>query len=183
MKMTKSVKKGSTILPSTIIEKTCKELYNAGMNIYQIADTLSLEVEDVAKAAECGDRSYPPVKPNNALINKILYDADVPIATEAVVMIEKDRYKAYAMIEQKSLQIMQEMLEHYSKEPSGDLEQDKFKLNLVSSLVKTTQQCREELLKKYAIDKNSEAIESANKLHIEFVEPEKQIDNDDFIDI
>lgn len=168
-------------MPSAIIDKTCKELYNAGMNVYQIAEKLNLDVEDVAKAAECGDKSYPAVKPNAALINKILYDADVPIATDAVIMIEKDRYKSYAMIEQKSLQIMHEMLEHYSKEPSGDLELDKFKLNLVSSLVKTTQQCREELLKKYAIDKNSETVENANKLHIEFVEPEKQSDDDDFI--
>lgn len=176
----KDIKSLKTVMPSAIIDKTCKELYNAGMNIYQIADTLQVDVEDVAKATNCGNKSYPAVKPNAALIDKILYDANIPIATEAVVMIERDRYKAYAAIEQKSLRIMQEMLDYYANQPSGDLDLDKFKLSLVSSLVKTTQQCRDELLKKYAIDKNSEDIENANKLTIEFVETKKDEDDDVF---
>lgn len=182
MSKTKVIPKGSTILPNAITAKTCKELYNAGMNIYQIAETLQLNLDLVIEYTECGENSYPPVKADNILINKILYDANVPIATEAVVMVEKDRFKAYAQIEQQSLSIMQNLLTYYSQVPPGDLKTDTYIKDLVTSLVKTTQSCREELLKKYAIDKTAENIESANKLTVEFIQT-TQNDNDDDIDL
>lgn len=158
----------TNILPLKILEKTVKELfYTAGMNVMQIAEVLNLKTSEVKEHLNTNE-IYPPVKLNNELANVILYDANLPVARETIINTEKSRFEKYAEIEQKSLSIMSKLLDFYEKEPIGvDLSEDRFKANLAIEFIKATQQCREELLKKYEIDKKQS--DNDNCIKIEFI--------------
>ena len=153
------------ILPIKIAEKVCKELFNAGLNVYQIGEQLSLK-PTVVRSYLKTDKSYPDAERNDKLINEILYNANLPVAQEVIIETEKSRYENYALVERKSLKIMLQLLEYYENiDPGGDLEIDEFKASLAKDFIKATQQCREELLKKYEIDKKTED----NSIKLEFI--------------
>lgn len=157
------------ILPSNILHKTCAELYKAGMNVYQIAQQLSLDPNAVRTMLNLSeDESYPVNPIDQALCDRILYDANEPVATEVVIASEKDRFAQYSAVESRCLEIMQKLLNYYTQQPEGDTKLDAFKANLAATFIKATQQCRTELLQKYAVDAMAEA-KSAPKVSVEFV--------------
>lgn len=159
------MKEKNSILPIKIIEKVCNELFNAGLNVYQIADRLSLKTSEVRKYLKTKE-SYPTVERDDKLIDQILYDADIPVTREVIIETEKSRYEKYAIVEQKSLDIMIKLLNYYGNEDVGvSLKEDQFKASLAMNFIKATQQCREELLKKYEIDKKVED----NSIKLEFI--------------
>ncbi|EGV1471182.1 hypothetical protein JF110_001927 [Campylobacter jejuni] len=158
--------KSKNLLPIKILDKVVKELfYTAGMNIYQISNILNIKTFEIKQIL--GDKQvYPPTELKTELVDQILYDANIPVAKEVIINTEKERFEKYAAIETKALNIMNRMLDVYStKEIGASFEQDELILKTVVSFIKTTQQCREELLKKYEITTKQEE----NTIKLEFI--------------
>lgn len=164
------MKSSKDILPVLVLEKTCRELYAAGMNIYQIADLFKLNTNEVRRIADVKPGKEYPKNVNQALIDEILYDIDQPVATDVIIRSEHNRFKKYSEIEEKCLDIMSSLLSYYANVAPGDYKTDSFKAQLAASFIKSTQQCRDELLKKYAIDKEAESVKDSNKVVVEFIE-------------
>ncbi|HDZ5057886.1 TPA: hypothetical protein RTG63_001755 [Campylobacter jejuni] len=158
--------KNKNLLPVKILDKAVKELfYTAGMNIYQISNVLNIKTSEV-KQVLGNDKIYPSTELKTELVDQILYDADIPVAREVIISTEKERFEKYAAIETKALNIMNKMLDVYSTRQIGeDFNQDELILKTVVSFIKTTQQCREELLKKYEISNKQDE----NTIKLEFV--------------
>lgn len=164
----RSRKMKNQIIPISVLERTCKELYNAGMNLWQISKALNLDSNEVRKYLKDCDLSPTLQRERNeALINEILYEANVPIATSEIVRIEKDRYAKYSEVESKCLSVMLQLLDFYERAESGDIEVDKFKAQLAANFIKATQAARDEIVRKYEL----ETKVGDNTLRIEFVEP------------
>lgn len=140
------------------------------MTTYHIGQVLNLTSSQVAKYLPKDRKSdYPDVELNQQLVDEILYDANIPIAKDAIVAIEKTRYQHYAQLEETCLRIMNKLLTYYEKIPLGDDKTDRFKAQLASNFIKATQSAREEVLKKYEIDKN--AGQKQDTITVEVVNP------------
>lgn len=157
------------LIPIAIREKLVKELYSAGMNMMLIGKTLDLATTEVRDIL--GDLPITPsVSYDEKLINKLLYDSNIPVATDVIIENEKARYLEYSSIEKKCLVIMNRLLEYYMLEgPSGDSTNDAKIASIVTSFIKSTQDVRQELLKKYEIDQIANSKDD-NKIQVEFIE-------------
>lgn len=157
------------LIPIAIREKLVKELYYAGMNMMLIGKTLDLATTEVRDIL--GDLPITPSVPyDEKLINKLLYDSNIPVATDVIIENEKARYLEYSSIEKKCLVIMNRLLEYYMLEgPSGDATNDAKIASIVTSFIKSTQDVRQELLKKYEIDQIANSKDD-NKIQVEFIE-------------
>lgn len=157
----------SIILQDEILKRTCKELYNAGLNFFKIASLLELstnKVRDIFKQLNITE-PYPQNVENERLINEILYDVGMPIAQDTIIAIEKDRFKQYAELEANCLSLMCKMVKYYDKIPEGDPKMDAFKAQLVSSFIKITHQAYEGVLKDYKAETKTE-----NKIEVKIIE-------------
>ena len=169
VKQSNSKKLAKTMLPTALLAKVSEELYKAGMNVYKIAEALSQEPKTIRELMNLSEKdSFPKTPLDSSLCDKILYDSNIPVASEVIISNEKERFTQYSIVEAQCLEIMQKLLTFYGKEPEGDLKTDAFKANLASSFIKATQQCRQELLQKYAVDTAN--AENKQNIKIEFVE-------------
>lgn len=155
------------IIPINLREKAVKELYKAGASIIDISKNLDISTKEIKTIL--GDVPiYPNKKPDNTLINQILYDENVPLTTEVIIENEKARFAEYTEIERKSLCVMNTLLNFYIQHsPTGNITEDKEIAQMVTSFIKATQNVRQELLKKYEIDKR--VSEDDKKMKIEFI--------------
>lgn len=160
----------SIILKDNLLDMVVKRLYKAGLDVHKIARAIGVQVHEVRKYLPAdADGDYPDVELNQQLIDEILYDANVPIAKDAIVAIEKTRYQHYAQLEETCLRIMNNLLLHYEKIPLGDEKMDRFKAQMASNFIKATQSAREEVLKKYEIDRASS--QKQDTITVEVVNP------------
>lgn len=153
------------LLPVALLQKTCNALYNAGVHIYTISDKLNLSIAQVREyLGNPSENQKSDVVRDEKLINKILYDGNFDIATEALIDIEKERWDYYITIERNALKIMDSLLKYYAAEPTGqDFDTDRFKAQLASNFIKETQKTRDELAKHYG-NRNSDI-----NLTVEFI--------------
>lgn len=162
------------ILPVELLETTVQRLWGAGMTTYHIGQALNLTSTQVVKFLPKDRKSdYPDVKLNQQLVDEILYDVNIPIAKDAIVAIEKTRYQHYAQLEETCLRIMNNLLLHYEKMPMGDDKIDRFKAQMAANFIKATQSAREEVLRKYEIDKT--AGQKQDSITVEIVNPKENI--------
>lgn len=160
----------SLVLQENLLDITIKRLWQAGMDVHKIARALNIQVTEIRKRLPSdADSDYPNAELNQQLIDEILYDANIPIAKDTIVSIEKARYQHYAQLEETCLRVMNNLLLHYEKVPIGDEKMDRFKAQMASNFIKATQSAREEILKKYEIDKN--AVNKQDTIQIEVVNP------------
>lgn len=156
-----------------VLTRLVNELYKAGLNVYRIAKLLSIPSTKVYEILPDGVSAYPPGKnidEDNPLVQKILYDFDVPIATDVLIENEKERYTEYSRLEKTALRIMNSVLEYYSQQfPTGDFREDREIARMASEFIKVTHSARQELIAKYAIDKKVESNAELNKVKVEFV--------------
>lgn len=164
-------------IPIEIMGKLCNELYRAGVGLYTIAERLKVDKKTVESLLD--DRRKPkdgmlsPYKYNQQLVDEILYDANIPIAKDAIVAIEKTRYQHYAQLEETCLRIMNNLLLHYEKVPMGDEKIDRFKAQMAANFIKATQSAREEVLKKYEIDRATG--QKQDSITVEIVNPKENM--------
>lgn len=154
-------------LPDELLEKTCKALYDAGLDIVKISKALKVKTSRIREFVPSVLEKNPN-ELNQALVDEILYDSNVPIAKEAIVKIEKTRYQYYADLEESCLRVMTNLLNYYEAIPEGDAKTDQFKAQLAASFIKSTQSAREEVLRKYEIDTN---FKKKDTLKVEIVNP------------
>lgn len=154
-----------SLLPVALLQKTCNALYNAGVHIYTISDKLNLSIAQVREyLGNPSENQKLDVVRDEKLINKILYDGNFDITTQALIDIEKERWDYYITIERNALKIMDSLLKYYAEEPTGqDFDTDRFKAQLASNFIKETQKTRDELSKHYG-NKNSDI-----NLTVEFI--------------
>lgn len=134
-------------------------LYDAGMNMFKIADVLDITFKEVQTAWPEGKapNPYPTNEANYKLIEAILYEHNYPVSVDVVVNNEKERYAVYSRLEKRCLDTMEKMLAYYASLPIGiDEKQDRFVASLAKDFIRVTHQARQELIQKYAIDKTSE---------------------------
>lgn len=170
MKLAKNSNKVGLAQSEIVLERLCQELYKAGMNLFKIAKLLSLTPSKVFSFFPEGVNPYPEnaKDDDDPLIQKILYDFDMPVATEVLIENEKARYSEYSRLEKTALRIMNSMLDFYgNKYPTGDLKEDKEIARMAAEFIRVTHNARQELIQKYAIDKNVE--KKQNTIQIEFV--------------
>lgn len=142
------------------------------MDVHKIAKALDMRVLEVRRHIPSdADSDYPDVELNQQLVDEILYDANIPIAKDAIVAIEKTRYQHYAQLEETCLRIMNNLLLHYEKVPMGDEKLDRFKAQMAANFIKATQSAREEVLKKYEIDKT--VGQKQDSITVEIVNPKE----------
>lgn len=159
-------------LPDILLEKLSKSLYSAGLDIVQIARVLKVKTSKIRNYVPSNiDKN--PNELNQQLIDEILYDANIPIAKDAIVAIEKTRYQHYAQLEETCLRIMNNLLLHYEKVPMGDDKIDRFKAQMAANFIKATQSAREEVLKKYEIDKTTG--QKQDSITVEIVNPKENM--------
>lgn len=164
----------SIILQNNLLDMTIKRLWQAGMDVHKIARALDMQVLEVRKHIPSdADSDYPDVELNQQLVDEILYDANIPIAKDAIVAIEKTRYQHYAQLEETCLRIMNNLLLHYEKMPMGDEKLDRFKAQMAANFIKATQSAREEVLRKYEIDKTTG--QKQDSITVEIVNPKEDM--------
>lgn len=157
-------------LPEALLERLCKSLYSAGLDIVQIARVLKVKTSKI-RGYIPSNIDKNPNELNQQLVDEILYDAYIPIAKDAIVAIEKTRYQHYAQLEETCLRIMNNLLLHYEKVPMGDDKIDRFKAQMAANFIRATQSAREEVLKKYEIDKT--AGQKQDSITVEIVNPKE----------
>lgn len=162
-----------SVTKDAILSTTIGRLYKAGINIAQISRTLKVPYNLVREALPSDCPDYPDVELNQQLVDEILYDANIPIAKDAIVAIEKTRYQHYAQLEETCLRIMNNLLLHYEKVPMGDEKLDRFKAQMAANFIKATQSAREEVLRKYEIDKT--AGQKQDSITVEIVNPKENV--------
>lgn len=149
----------SKLIPAMILEKTIDELLHAGMMPDDIVKTLDVPKQVVYKMLPKNfwdDYENYPGSPNKTLINQILYDAGYPVATQVIIDTEKRRFEEYSRLESICLQTLQRIASSYAEHQFGtDVKGDKEIAKFMTDCIKVTQQAREEVLKKYAIDKSA----------------------------
>lgn len=149
-------------------DKLIRELYNAGLNIYRISTALDLPINIVREAFGGTVEPYPKKPIDENLVDKILYENNYPVALEIVISNEKERYAEYSKLEQNCLNIMNKLLSYYASQPIGvDIRSDQFTAKLASDFIKATHSARQELIQKYAIDKQ---MEEREMLKVEFID-------------
>lgn len=162
------------VLQENLLDLTIKRLWQAGMDVHRIAKALDVQVPIIRKHIPSdADSDYPDIGLNQQLVNEILYDANAPLAKDAIVAIEKTRYQHYAQLEETCLRIMNNLLLHYEKVPIGDDKIDRFKAQMAANFIKATQSAREEVLKKYEIDKTTG--QKQDSITVEIVNPKKDM--------
>ena len=162
--------KAKNLLPVKILEKVIHDLFHNGkMPVEMICRNLNLSSTQVRKI-------LGPVKDHTfddtdfTLCDEIMYDANLPVAKETIIQTERSRYEQYALVEEKSLKVMLNLLDYYLQVPAGEsFEIDQFTSNMASTFIKTTQQVRDELLKKYAIDMQALKENDENCIRVEFI--------------
>lgn len=158
---------GSGIIPIEIRSRVILELYNAGLNPAQISQRLGISFKEVKNELKGKDRKFN-ANPNKDLIEKILYDTQTPLAVDILIENEKARFSEYSNIEKKCLEVMNQILDFYiSRGASGNIDADYKVAQIASGFIKATQEVRQELLKKYEIDKESDKVDKGIK--IEFI--------------
>lgn len=170
MKLAKNSGKIGLAQSDMVLNRLCNELYKAGLNLYRIAKLLNLPSSKVREFFPEGVNPYPknPIDEDSPLVEKILYDFDMPVGTEVLIENEKQRYTEYSRLERTALRIMNSMLEFYGQQyPTGDLKEDKEIARVAAEFIRVTHNARQELIQKYAIDKSTE--EKDNKVLIEFI--------------
>lgn len=176
MKLAKNSGKIGLAQSELVLNRLCNELYKAGLNLYRIAKLLDLPPDKVRSLLPPGVDPYPEnaIDENSPLVERILYDFDIPVGTDVLIEHEKQRYTEYSRLERTALRIMNGLLDFYSQRyPTGDLKEDKEIARLAAEFIRVTHSARQELLQKYAIDKNSEENKDNNCIKIEFLEGEK----------
>lgn len=159
-------------LPDELLKKTSVALYSAGLDIVQIARVLKVKTSKIRDFVPSNIEKNPN-ELNQQLVDEILYDANMPIAKEAIVKIEKTRYQYYADLEESCLRVMTNLLNHYEAIPEGDSKTDQFKAQLAASFIKATQSAREEVLRKYEID-----VKKDSAFKIEIIGPTEDVNED-----
>lgn len=157
-------------LPEVLLENLCKSLYGAGLDIVQIARVLKVKTNKI-RGYVPSNIDKNPNELNQQLVDEILYDANIPIAKDAIVAIEKTRYQHYAQLEETCLRIMNNLLLYYEKTPMGDEKLDRFKAQMTANFIKATQSAREEVLKKYEIDRVTG--QKQDSITVEIVNPKE----------
>lgn len=157
------------IIPIEIRTRVILELYNAGLNAAQISQRLGISFTEVKNELKGKLRTKVKTrKENKVLIDRILYDTQAPLAVDVLIENEKARYSEYSNIEKKCLEVMNQILDFYiSRGASGNIDADYKVAQIASGFIKATQEVRQELLKKYEIDKESDNVEKGIK--IEFI--------------
>ena len=104
---------------------------------------------------------------DKALIAEVVENKELTIKDEALneALDEKRRFEKYALVESKALNMMIKLLDFYDKVENGDLDIDKFKAMLATSLIRSTQLSRDELLQRFKIETKKEQ----DKIKIEFI--------------
>lgn len=150
-----------------IIKRVIIELYNAGMNKIEIARELDLSIDEVKKHLPEETELLNGREKDKALIAEVVENKELTIKDEALneALDEKRRFEKYALVESKALNMMIKLLDFYDKVENGDLDIDKFKAMLATSLIRSTQLSRDELLQRFKIETKKEQ----DKIKIEFI--------------
>ena len=159
-----------TKLMNPLLNNIVNKLYEAGMNVYQISDVLNIKSSQAL--SYLGDRPpYPSHEPNMYLINEILCSEGLSSsALDTLIESERVRYSKYAMIETACLDAMMALMSYYRNLPLGeDLKRDRFLSELSNNFIKATQTARQELLKRYEIDRNLNTDSNTVKVEVDFV--------------
>lgn len=85
-------------------------------------------------------------------------------------MDELTRLEHYRNIEQKCIDIMESLLAYYSHKEPGDMKVDAFRARMVETFIKTTQNARDELLRRYEIENNLSQGDKTPKIQVEFID-------------
>ncbi len=85
-------------------------------------------------------------------------------------MDELTRLEHYRNIEQKCIDIMESLLAYYSHKEPGDIKLDTFKARMVETFIKTTQNARDELLRRYEIENNLAQGDKTPRIQVEFID-------------
>lgn len=153
----------------SIQEKLIKELYGAGMGVFEISNILNVASAIVKKVTE----GVPQGKRDDSLINRILYDKNQPLAEVAIYESEKERFVEYARIESQCLKLMQKLLGYYVSQPVGaDLMQDAFKSKIVKDFLQVTQSARDSLISKLGDTHNAQESKALN-ISLSFIDKDK----------
>lgn len=167
------------VLDNNILEKLITELWNANMYAGDIANKLGIQFSTLKSIAsnlpieKDSSRKVPKGDTNFELVNKILYDADIPIATDAIINVEKQRFEEYRNIEAKCLSIMRKLLNYYDdKLTQGDMEDAERRdaARVANDFIKATHNVRDELLKQYALDNERNKKREERVLDIELLD-------------
>ena len=170
MKVTRSQVNPSVVVCEEVQRRLICELGKMGLGAKRIGAILNLDPFKVSSYLPEEDVPDRGGEIPQTLLDKILYDYDQPLAVDVIVENEKQRYAEYSKLEKASLRIMNSFLEVYGHSDSLGLdpEKDKFVANMAKEFIKVTQSARQELVQKYALDKEASSADN-NTLKVEFV--------------